>query len=101
MENDLKVNGSHGDFIIYRKEGDRKFPVRICYLQETLGGRALKKLQIKQSEDGLFSLLSTSEQNALLFNSVSELVDGCKEPYRHLLKTPFLGLNEIWYDIVS
>ena len=94
FENSLKEFGYSGDFMIYRKQGDKEYPIRISYLQEKDGKCLLKKHQIKESKDGLFSLLGTSGQSAL-FLSVSELVDGSGESVQGQLKTPFLGLHKI------
>ena len=70
-EKNFKQNGNDGDFIIYRKQEDKEFPVRICYLTIKLEVRKINKLQIRQSE----------------------LIDGSEKSYRDLLRQPFLGLN--------
>ena len=92
LEKTLKQNGNDGDFIIYRKHEDKSFPVRICYLTEKSEVRKMYKLQVRQSEEGLYSLL---KHNATWFDSVSELIDGSEKSYRDLLRHPFLGLNEV------
>ena len=92
MEKTLKQIGNDGDFIIYRKHEDQSFPVRICYLTEKSEVRKIYKLQVRQSEEGQYSLL---KHNATWFDSVSELIDGSEKSYRDLLRKPFLGLNEV------
>ena len=88
----MKREGNVGDFIIYRKQGDQLFPVRICYVGLKLDEKRIYKLQIRQSEEGLYSLL---KHNAIWFDSVSALIDGSEESYREILRHPFLGVNEI------
>ena len=89
-EKNFKQNGNDGDFIIYRKHEDKDFPVRICYLTIKLEVRKINKLQIRESKEGLYSLL---KHNATWFETVSELIDGSEKSYRDLLRQPFLGLH--------
>ena len=85
----MKKRGNPGDYIIYHKEDDTTFPMRIAFLKA--GGKSglsvIQKLKVRKSSDG-FSFQSS---NPTWYNSMSDLALNTTDENSKRLLHPFLG----------
>jgi hypothetical protein len=84
----LKINGGAGDFIIYSKEDDRNFPMRIAFLKSGGKQSVVQKLKILRNTRGQYSFQGKDKQ---WFNTMSKLIDESSNENSKRLKRPFLG----------
>ena len=86
----LKINGGAGDYIIYSKEDDRNFPMRIAFLKSGGKQSTVQKLKILRNHKGQFSFQGKDKK---WFNTMSKMIDESNNENSRRLKRPFLGFS--------
>ena len=83
----LKANGGPGDYLIYPKEDDRNFPMRIAFMKSGGSTSVVQKLKIKKSERGY----SFQGPNPAWFRTMSDMIDRSPDENSKRLRNAFLG----------
>ena len=83
---ELKKRGKPGDYIIYHKEDDTTYPMRIAFLK-TGGKGVVQKLKVQKCSDG-FAFQSS---NPTWHSSMSDLAQNTTDENSKRLLHPFLG----------
>ena len=90
----MKIDGIHGDFIVYKKHADKDCPIRICFMKQDKESSKLKaqKVKLRKTEienNGGSGYALDSSSYVKWFDTMPLLIDFYKNDPIHPFKRPY------------